>query len=115
MHRKLEVLLGFAFISQLLIGCANAQAAPFDFCAATKQLIQKGAIRKVDAPGGKLPHVWVGPVWHIMEYDHKASAVGIAAACYYGRVNPSDLTIVRDSQNGKRIGTYTPPDRLELK
>ena len=93
----------------------NAQAAPFDFCAATKQLIQKGAIRKVDAPGGKLPHVWVGPVWHIMEYDHKASAVGIAAACYYGRVNPSDLTIVRDSQNGKRIGTYTPPDRLELK
>lgn len=94
---------------------ANAQAAPFDFCAATQQLIQKGAIRKVDAPGGKLAHVWVGPVWHIMEYGHKASTVGIAASCHYGRVNSSDLTIVRDSQTGKRIGTYTPPDNLQIK
>lgn len=84
-----------------------------NFCAASNKIIAGGIIRKVDAPGGKLAHVWVGSTWHNLDFDMKTNAVGISSACYYGRVSPSDLTIVRDIKTGNRIGTYT-PHRLSL-
>lgn len=85
-----------------------------DSCDLTRAFIQKGVIAKVDAPGKTLAHIWVKPMFFVLEYEHKVTVVGLAHSCHYGGLYRGELSIIRDNQSGKRIGKFMPPDRLTL-
>jgi len=70
-----------------------------------QDLIAQGIFSKVEVPGS-LPHVWVTPMFHALNFDDKEAFIGVVFA-YYIAVNPEyDIVALYDNKTGKEIGVF---------
>lgn len=73
-----------------------------------------GAIQKIEFPG-QLPHMWVTPIYHGLDFELKQNLCLIVYQYYKIDWNPNlSLVVLKDTKSGKRIGNCSPSMGLEL-
>jgi hypothetical protein len=97
-----KVILAVLVSSICLGALADMQG---DRKAFIQKLINNGIFQKVEVPAS-LPHLWVKPAFHALDFDTKSKFVNVVYA-YYVTKNPKyNIVVLYDSQTGKEVGKY---------
>ena len=97
-----KAIVSLALVSASFGALADMQS---DRKVLIQKLIQRNVFQKVEVPGS-LPRVWVTPLFHSLNFDHKQAFVSVVYAYYKTNDPTSTLVLVYDSKNGKRIGQF---------
>lgn len=96
----LAVLLIVAFSCHVFAGMQE------DRQTFINKLIKQGIFQKVEVPGN-LPHLWVRPAFHALDFDVKQQFVNVVYAYYITKDKKYNMVIIYDSKTGKEIGVYS--------
>ena len=78
---------------------------------------EKGIVSRHSMSSDTAPSIWVRPVFHEMDIEHKRS-IGIAFLTYSQRQRPDaeySFVIIRDSRNNNTVGNYDERIGLRLR
>ena len=73
-----------------------------------KELIRKGIFQEVKIPG-RIPHLWVKPMFYALDFEDKQAFVSVVYA-YYFEKQSSGYIMLYDSKTGKEIGRFSKVD-----
>lgn len=73
-----------------------------------RKYISAGLIKELNYPGGDLPHLWVRPAFYGLDFDDKQALCNLALTyAHRGKPGPEAILVLRDSQSGRRVGSFT--------
>lgn len=101
MKRLLSVMV-VVFMFLAGVSVADMQG---DRQAFIQKLIKKGIIQKVEVPG-KLPHVWVKPLFYALDFSDKQQFISVIYIYYKNQNSMYDIVVLYDSKSGKEIGKF---------
>lgn len=92
-----KIALAIVIILSALQAFAGMQEDRMGFI---NKLIKKGIFQKVEIPGN-LPHLWVKPAFHSLDFEEKQKFVNVVYAYYVTKDKKYDM-----DKTGKKIGVY---------
>jgi hypothetical protein len=78
-----------------------------------RRLTGERVFLKIEMPGN-LPRLWVGPVFHTLDFDTKSSFVSVVYAYHFDGNDFSDAVRIFDGRTGKEIGTFAATAGLRM-
>ena len=102
----LLVALGLVLMISSLAVSQDLDAQRLDMI---HQLQQRGIFGDIKIPGD-VPHLYVKPAFHTLDFDKKNAFVGVVFAYYFADDPDHGMVIVYDNQTDKKIGTFCKQD-----